>query len=118
MRLISIRWFHGAAGVDQYSHGEDGINAFAELLPEQRFRLSTSIITTPSQTKKYAQIRDFLILHYRVNTREDSEFWKYCREMEVPESLQIKLDLFASNGRILRENEELFPEDDGYWRCK
>ncbi|WMW80651.1 tryptophan 7-halogenase [Undibacterium cyanobacteriorum] len=61
--------------------------------------------------KEYAQIRDFLILHYKVNTREDSEFWKYCREMEVPESLQIKLDLFASNGRILRENEELFPED-------
>ncbi len=61
--------------------------------------------------KEYAQIRDFLILHYKVNQRDDSEFWRYCREMDVPESLQIKLDLFASNGRILRENEELFPED-------
>lgn len=61
--------------------------------------------------KEYAQIRDFLILHYKVNQRDDSEFWRYCREMEVPESLQIKLDLFASHGRILRENEELFPED-------
>ena len=61
--------------------------------------------------KEYAQIRDFLILHYKVNARDDSAFWRYCQQMEVPESLQEKLDLFASHGRILRENEELFPED-------
>lgn len=61
--------------------------------------------------KEYAQIRDFLILHYKVNARDDSEFWQYCRDMDVPDSLKCKLDLFASHGRILRENEELFPED-------
>jgi tryptophan halogenase len=61
--------------------------------------------------KEYAQIRDFLILHYKVNQRDDAEFWRYCRNMPVPDSLQLKLDLFASNGRILRENDELFPED-------
>ncbi|MDO8701996.1 MAG: tryptophan 7-halogenase [Undibacterium sp.] len=61
--------------------------------------------------KEYEQIRDFLILHYKVNARDDSAFWRYCQQMEVPESLQRKLDLFASHGRILRENEELFPED-------
>ncbi len=61
--------------------------------------------------KEYAQIRDFLILHYKINSRGDSEFWKYCRDMSVPDSLQGKIELFASHGRILRENEELFPED-------
>ncbi|MES2047052.1 MAG: tryptophan halogenase family protein [Pseudomonadota bacterium] len=61
--------------------------------------------------KEYDQIRDFLILHYKVNARDDSAFWRYCQQMEVPESLQAKLNLFASHGRILRENEELFPED-------
>lgn len=61
--------------------------------------------------KEYDQIRDFLILHYKVNARDDSAFWRYCQQMEVPESLQGKMDLFASHGRILRENEELFPED-------
>jgi len=60
---------------------------------------------------EYAQIRDFLILHYKVNSRDDTPFWRYCREMDVPEALQRKLDLFQSHGRILRENEELFPED-------
>lgn len=61
--------------------------------------------------KEYDQIRDFLILHYKVNARDDSAFWRYCQQMEVPENLQGKLNLFASHGRILRENEELFPED-------
>ena len=60
---------------------------------------------------EYRQIRDFLICHYKVNGRDDSEFWGYVREMDVPVELQRKLDLFASHGRILRENEELFPED-------
>ena len=61
--------------------------------------------------KEYDQIRDFLILHYKVNARDDAPFWRYCQQMEVPGSLQEKLNLFASHGRILRENEELFPED-------
>ncbi|HEU4777257.1 MAG TPA: tryptophan halogenase family protein [Telluria sp.] len=60
---------------------------------------------------EYRQIRDFLICHYKVNARDDSAFWRYVAEMEVPVELQRKLDLFASHGRILRENEELFPED-------
>jgi tryptophan halogenase len=55
---------------------------------------------------EYQQIRDFLICHYKVNARDDSEFWRYVRDMEVPATLQRKLDLFASHGRILRENEE------------
>ena len=61
--------------------------------------------------KEYDQIRDFLILHYKVSARDDSPFWRYCRDMDVPAALRRKLDLYASHGRILRENEELFPED-------
>ncbi|QYF92771.1 tryptophan 7-halogenase [Massilia sp. PAMC28688] len=61
--------------------------------------------------KEYEQIRDFLICHYKVSGRDDSDFWRYVRDMAVPETLQRKLDLFASRGRIVRENEELFPED-------
>ena len=31
--------------------------------------------------------------------------------MEVPETLRRKIDLFAANGRIFREDEELFSEE-------
>ncbi len=60
--------------------------------------------------KEYDRIRDFLILHYNATTRDDSEFWNYCRTMKVPESLTEKMELFRQNGQIFREDDELFTE--------
>ena len=60
--------------------------------------------------REYAAIRDFLILHYKVNAREGSAFWDYCRNMAIPDTLQRKLDLYQSNGRIVRGSDELFTE--------
>jgi tryptophan halogenase len=59
---------------------------------------------------EYERIRDFLILHYKATRRRDSAFWDHCRTMEVPESLQQRMALFESNGRIVRDGEELFAE--------
>ncbi len=60
--------------------------------------------------KEYARIRDFLILHYNATNRDDSDFWNYCRNMSVPESLTEKIELFRHNGQIFREEDELFTE--------
>ena len=60
--------------------------------------------------KEYARIRDFLILHYNSTSRDDSEFWNYCRTMPVPDSLTEKVELFRMNGQIFREDDELFTE--------
>jgi len=57
---------------------------------------------------EFAQIRDFLILHYHRTDREDSEFWRYCRNMDVPDSLAHKLELFAAAGRVGRDVDDLF----------
>ena len=59
---------------------------------------------------EYEQIRDFIILHYKATERTDSAFWNHCRTMEVPESLQRKIDLYRAGGRIFRDNNELFGE--------
>jgi tryptophan halogenase len=59
---------------------------------------------------EWERVRDFIILHYWANERE-GEFWEYCRNMELPATLQRKIDLWRSNGRIFREDEELFRED-------
>jgi tryptophan halogenase len=59
---------------------------------------------------EYEKIRDFLILHYHLNQRDDSEFWRYCRNMPVPETLTRKLNLFKTNGRIFRHTVEMFSE--------
>ena len=57
------------------------------------------------------QIRDFIILHYKATERDDSAFWRYVRDMPVPETLTHKMELFRETGRVFRRNEELFQEN-------
>ncbi len=57
------------------------------------------------------QIRDFLILHYKVTDRRDSAFWRHCASMEIPPALAHKIELFRETGRVFRRNEELFVEN-------
>jgi tryptophan halogenase len=59
----------------------------------------------------FLQIRDFLVLHYKATDRRDSEFWRYCADMEIPDSLTQKIELFRETGRVFRRNEELFAEN-------
>jgi tryptophan 7-halogenase len=58
-------------------------------------------------------IRDFLVLHYKVTTRDDTPFWTHCRTMPVSERLAEKMRVFAASGRAFREHEELF--NDTSW---
>ena len=57
------------------------------------------------------QIRDFLILHYKVTERRDSPFWRHCAAMDIPSALEQKIELFHETGRVFRRNEELFVEN-------
>ncbi len=59
---------------------------------------------------EFENIRDFLVLHYKLTARDDSAFWNYCRNMPIPEALQHKMELFQSNGRIYPKKDELFAE--------
>jgi tryptophan halogenase len=59
---------------------------------------------------EWERIRDFIILHYWANQRE-GEFWESLRTMELPKTLQDKIDVWRSNGRIFRENDELFAQE-------
>ena len=56
-------------------------------------------------------IRDFIILHYKVTNRSDSDFWNTCRTMAVPASLQHRIDMFRESGRVFRAPNELFAEN-------
>ena len=59
-------------------------------------------------SQEYEWVRDFIILHYKATERSDSPFWNYCRTMEIPDTLQHRLDLFKTHGRVYREGHELF----------
>ncbi|WP_197411186.1 tryptophan halogenase family protein [Colwellia sp. TT2012] len=55
-------------------------------------------------------IRDFIILHYKLNNRDDSEFWRACQRMDIPESLFNKIELFKKTGKVFCKPDDLFTE--------
>jgi tryptophan halogenase len=59
---------------------------------------------------EFEHVRDFIILHYHLNQRHDSEFWRGCQRMSIPPSLERRMALFADSGKVFREQDELFTE--------
>ena len=59
---------------------------------------------------EYDRIRDFLILHYHATIRNDSPFWDHVRTMQIPDSLQDKMELWREAGRVAKYSHGLFFE--------
>jgi tryptophan 7-halogenase len=88
-------------------------SAIARLLtywPTRRFDQREIDRFNAAHVADYRDIRDFLVLHYKATERRDSPFWDYCRTLEPPPGLADKLAIFAANGRVFREGDELFTE--------
>lgn len=54
------------------------------------------------------QIRDFLILHYKLTQRDDTEFWRYCANMAIPDTLAHKIELYRHRGHVALYEQESF----------
>ncbi len=89
---------------------QKSISRLVSFFPSQAFNQVDIDEYNRQSTAEFEQVRDFIILHYHATKRTDSEFWNHCRTMDIPESLKNKIDLFRSNGRIYRLNNELFTE--------
>jgi tryptophan halogenase len=86
-------------------------NAIARLhvlFPDSDFDPADIEHFNRESVKEYEDVRDFIILHYKLGKRDDSEFWRYCTSMPVPERLERRMDLFRSRGRIFEEKGEQF----------
>jgi len=89
---------------------QSNVSRLIELFPSKAFDPATEDEYNRQVSHEYDLIRDFLILHYHRTDREDSEFWRYCKNMDVPDSLKAKMDLFESGGRLYKDPEDLFRE--------
>lgn len=89
---------------------QSAIMRLISLFPSKGFSQVDIDIYNRYTKQEIISIRDFIIAHYKVTQRNDSEFWRYCSAMEIPDSLSERIELFRSNGRIFRENNELFNE--------
>ena len=88
-----------------------GIIKLMQMLPNMGIR-DTDIDEYNRQAQSEIEhIRDFVVLHYHVTERDDSDFWRTCRTMEVPASLKHRIELFRETGRVFKAAYDLFAEN-------
>jgi len=85
-----------------------GIAMLLKFLPDRSFEPADIDRYNKIFEFEFGRVRDFLLLHY-THTERKGAFWEHCRNIPLTDSLQEKIDLFKSHGRILREDTELFP---------
>ena len=74
--------------------------------------ISSSLVDLYNEVSRseMEHVRDFIILHYHA-TQRDEPMWKACREMELPESLGIRLRAWRERAHAWQDGTELFRLD-------
>ena len=89
---------------------QTGLSRLMAQFPDKNFNQKDIDYYNRRTEDEYIRIRDFLILHYKASIRNDTPFWQYIQDMPLPEKLREKMELYQENGRIFREDNELFNE--------
>ncbi|MGB1199917.1 MAG: tryptophan halogenase family protein [Cognaticolwellia aestuarii] len=84
---------------------------FIKHFPDSDFDADNEQAFNLKIDKDYEEIRDFIILHYCTSGRTDSDFWRWCQTMPVPESLTKKLRSFKKRGQIEHSPEQFFSSE-------
>jgi tryptophan halogenase len=84
------------------------ISKLMGLFPDRNFDPATIAEFNRVSAIETERIRDFIILHYKLTRRDDSPLWRYCANMDIPETLAMKIDHFRRHGRLIAREMDLF----------
>lgn len=87
---------------------QTGVAKLLALFPNRSFNAVERDEYNRLLSTSYQHTRDFILLHYVATERTDSPFWRYVREIDIPETLQHKMALLQSSGSFFRYEDELF----------
>jgi tryptophan halogenase len=85
-----------------------GITKFLDFFPHRECDPVLIDRYNEEMAFQYEAVRDFIIAHFKITEREDTEFWKYCRHMSIPDSLADKLTLFRERCEVKPYPGDLF----------
>jgi len=88
----------------------DGVGRLIELFPDRRCDAHLAAEYNRRMARQYTSIRDFIVLHYKLTKRDDSEFWRYCAAMPIPDTLNHQIELFRRSGRVAILDPDSFAE--------
>ncbi|MEP7007083.1 MAG: tryptophan halogenase family protein [Sphingomonas bacterium] len=89
---------------------QTGVSKLLALFPDRGFSPVERDEYNRQSQLQMEQVRDFVILHYYANDRQEGDLWRRMREMAIPETLKQKIDLFRNRGRFFRKDDELFAD--------
>jgi tryptophan halogenase len=92
---------------------QSGISKLLTFFPDRRFDPTDIAEANRVMREEYERIRDFIVLHYKATQRHDTELWRACQAMSIPESLDRKINLFRNRGHVVTYAEESF--GDSSW---
>ncbi len=81
-----------------------------QCFPDKDFAQSNIDYFNTKTRQEYLQVRDFLILHYYATEREDTPFWRYCKNMDIPDTLKERIAIYKDTARLYRHDNEIFGE--------
>ena len=89
---------------------QSAIVRLLKMFPNNGISSSMADSYNAESKHEFQTVRDFIVLHYHVNERNDSDFWKDMRHMQIPDRLQQKIDLFRSSAAIFNDNNDIFKD--------
>jgi tryptophan halogenase len=87
------------------------VTRLLQVFPHQGVSSAVAERFNAQAAREIEGIRDFIILHYHLNERDDADFWRDCRSMSVPDSLAERIALFRDAAHAFQDAHDLFRID-------
>lgn len=87
---------------------ETGIDKLKQLFPGRGIDPILVDEYNDWSRREMERVRDFIILHYWLNRRDDTQFWRDCRAIDLPDSLRHKVEMWRQRGHFIRYRWEMF----------
>jgi tryptophan halogenase len=89
---------------------QTGIARLIQMFPHRNFDPAIAEEYNRMAVREWEQVRDFIVFHYCITRRRDSELWRYVADVDLPQSLKRKMALFLARGVVPLEGDEAFHE--------
>jgi len=80
------------------------------FFPDKSFNTADIAEVNRLHNAELDRVVDFLALHYKLTKRDDTEFWRYCQNMPISDTLAHKIEVFKSQGQVVMYNDESFEQ--------
>ncbi|MEV8466140.1 tryptophan halogenase family protein [Fluviibacterium sp. DFM31] len=85
------------------------------FFPDRSFGAGSRRAFNRHMRESFDEVRDFIVLHYLLNGRNDTDFWRDARSVPLPDSLAQAMDSYHDNGLPDLPTEWVFRDTSYYF---